>query len=71
MVIFSDVILRLRPEPSVNPVCLSTNYALDYYRDKGRTWERSAYIKARPVAGDIKKGEQFLEKLQPFVWRKN
>lgn len=61
--------LRLRPEPSVTSVCLSTKFALGYYEEKGRTWERSAYIKARPVAGDIIKGWKFLENLKPFIWR--
>ena len=37
----------------------------------GRTWERAAYIKARPCAGDLAAGEKFLEALRPFVWRKH
>ncbi len=62
--------LRLRPEPSVNPVCMPVKFALEYYKEKGRTWERSAYIKARAVAGDISKGNCFLADLEPFIWRK-
>ena len=37
----------------------------------GRTWERAAYIKARPCAGDLAAGGRFLEALCPFVWRKH
>ncbi|HSG54782.1 MAG TPA: glutamine-synthetase adenylyltransferase, partial [Paracoccaceae bacterium] len=36
-----------------------------------RTWERAAYIKARPSAGDLAAGERFLKTLRPFVWRKH
>ncbi len=63
--------LRLRPDPSVTPVCLSMGTAERYYESLGRTWERAAYIKARPCAGDIKAGEEFLKTLRPFVWRKH
>ena len=63
--------LRLRPDASVTPVCLSTLAAEHYYESVGRTWERAAYIKANPCAGDIKAGAAFLETLRPFVWRKH
>lgn len=63
--------LRLRPDPSVNPVCLGLLAAERYYESLGRTWERAAYIKARPCAGDIKVGEGFLDTMRPFVWRRH
>ncbi|SMX32037.1 glutamine-synthetase adenylyltransferase [Octadecabacter ascidiaceicola] len=63
--------LRLRPDPSVTPVCLSMEAAERYYESVGRTWERAAYIKARASAGDIVAGEGFLKTLTPFVWRKH
>ncbi len=63
--------LRLRPDPSVTPVCLSMGAAERYYESLGRTWERAAFIKARPCAGDIAAGHSFLETLRPFVWRKH
>ena len=63
--------LRLRPDPSVTPVCLSMAAAESYYESLGRTWERAAYIKARPCAGDEAAGERFLAHLRPFVWRKH
>ncbi len=62
--------LRLRPDPSVTPVCVLTSQALHYYESLGRTWERAAYIKARVCAGDLRAGEAFLSELVPFVWRK-
>ncbi|WP_420858206.1 glutamine-synthetase adenylyltransferase [Marivivens marinus] len=63
--------LRLRPDASVTPVCLSMGAAESYYEGVGRTWERAAYIKARPCAGDIHAGAGFIETLRPFIWRKH
>ena len=63
--------LRLRPDASVTPVCLSMEAAERYYESVGRTWERAAYIKANPAAGDIAAGQKFLETLRPFIWRKH
>ena len=63
--------LRLRPDASVMPVCLSMAAAEAYYEAEGRTWERAAYIKARPCGGDLSAGDRFLKTLTPFVWRKH
>jgi glutamate-ammonia-ligase adenylyltransferase len=63
--------LRLRPDASVTPVCLSMAAAHAYYEAEGRTWERAAYIKARPCAGDLAAGAWFLKGLVPFVWRRH
>ncbi|MFU8776922.1 MAG: glutamine-synthetase adenylyltransferase [Roseovarius sp.] len=63
--------LRLRPDSGVTPVCMAMAAAESYYESLGRTWERAAYIKARPCAGDIAAGARFLRTLKPFVWRKH
>lgn len=63
--------LRLRPDAAVTPVCMSMAAAETYYEGVGRTWERAAYIKARPAGGDIAAGAGFLRRLTPFVWRKH
>jgi glutamate-ammonia-ligase adenylyltransferase len=62
--------LRLRPDPSATPLVVALPTALTYYESQGRTWERAAFSKARPVAGDIALGEQFLSAIRPFIWRK-
>jgi glutamate-ammonia-ligase adenylyltransferase len=62
--------LRLRPDPGSTQIAMSTDAALHYYEREGQTWERAAYIKARPVAGDIAAGDDFLRNLSPFVWRR-
>ncbi|MCF6272566.1 MAG: glutamine-synthetase adenylyltransferase [Rhodobacteraceae bacterium] len=63
--------LRLRPDASVTPVCIATEPAERYYESLGRTWERAAFIKARACAGAMQAGENFLETLEPFVWRRH
>jgi len=63
--------LRLRPNPSSTPVCLAMEPAERYYESLGRTWERAAHIKARPIAGDIAAGRAYLGRLTPFVWRRH
>ena len=63
--------LRLRPNPGATPVCIAMEAAETYYESVGRTWERSAFIKARAAAGDIAAGRRFLDALTPFVWRRH
>ncbi len=63
--------LRLRPNPSVTPPCLPVSAAERYYESVGRTWERSAFIKARAAAGDLAAGRTFLEGMSPFIWRRH
>lgn len=62
--------LRLRPDPGATAVAVSVYAALQYYESMGQNWERAALIKARPCAGDIAAGTQFLKDIVPFVWRK-
>ncbi len=62
--------LRLRPDPAATPPVVSLATALTYYESHGRTWERAAFSKARPVAGDLALGQHFLTAIRPFIWRK-
>ena len=61
---------RLRPDPGSTPTAMSLSSAYVYYETLGQNWERAAFIKARPVAGDLTLGENFLKELRPFIWRK-
>ncbi|NGM33949.1 bifunctional [glutamine synthetase] adenylyltransferase/[glutamine synthetase]-adenylyl-L-tyrosine phosphorylase [Methylobacterium sp. DB0501] len=61
---------RLRPDPGSTPTALSLPSAYTYYETVGQNWERAAFIKARPVAGDLPLAERFLAELRPFIWRK-
>jgi glutamate-ammonia-ligase adenylyltransferase len=62
--------LRLRPDPAATPPVVALGTALAYYESHGRTWERAAFSKARPVAGDLALGRQFLAAIRPFIWRR-
>ena len=61
---------RLRPFGESGPLVSSFAALEQYYQREGRDWERYALIKARPVAGDIGSGEQLLDILKPFVYRR-
>jgi [glutamine synthetase] adenylyltransferase / [glutamine synthetase]-adenylyl-L-tyrosine phosphorylase len=61
---------RLRPYGSAGRVALSFNAMEQYYQREGREWERYAWIKARPVAGDVAAGHRLIQMLRPFVYRR-
>jgi len=62
--------LRLRPFGSAAPLAHSFAALEMYFQREGRDWERYAWLKARPVAGDLAAGERFLDTLRPFVYRR-
>ncbi|NUO78224.1 MAG: bifunctional [glutamate--ammonia ligase]-adenylyl-L-tyrosine phosphorylase/[glutamate--ammonia-ligase] adenylyltransferase [Lysobacter sp.] len=62
--------LRLRPYGNAGRLAWSFAAMEQYFQREGRDWERYAWQKARPVAGDIEAGERFLEALRPFVYRR-
>lgn len=59
--------LRLRPEGSLGPLARSLDEAIRYYESRGRDWERLAFIKAWPIAGEKRVGQSFLRRLRFFV----
>jgi glutamate-ammonia-ligase adenylyltransferase len=62
--------LRLRPEGKQGLMVVNVEGALQYYDVLGRTWERQAFVKARPIAGDRALGREFLDQLQPWIYRR-
>lgn len=62
--------LRLRPFGDSGRLVLGFEAMEAYFQREGRDWERYAWLKARPVAGDIVAGADFLETLRPFVFRR-
>ena len=62
--------LRLRPGGAYAALTRSLEGTLSYYDAMGRTWERQALIKLRPVAGDLTLGQEIVERIEPFVYRK-
>lgn len=62
--------LRLRPFGNAGRIALSFAAMEQYFQREGRDWERYAWQKARPVAGDLEAGARFLDALRPFVYRR-
>ncbi len=62
--------MGLRPEGRSGDMATSLRSAEIYYESWGQSWERTAMLKARPVAGSLELGEQLLRTLQPFIYRK-
>jgi glutamate-ammonia-ligase adenylyltransferase len=62
--------MRLRPDGEQGAMARSLGATVDYYVTRGRTWERQALIKCRPVAGDMALGRTFQEAITPFVYRR-
>ena len=60
----------LRPFGSAGAPAWSLSAMEDYYQVHGREWERYAFIKARPIAGDLNAGAALLKTLRPFVYRR-
>lgn len=63
--------LRLRPDPASTPPAINTEAAVYYYESVGQNWERAAMIKARAIAGDLAAGVAFMQRIAPFMWRRN
>ena len=60
--------LRLRPEGAKGAIANSLASIERYYETFGRPWERQAWIKARPCAGDAALGAEMMPTLRPFVF---
>ncbi len=63
--------LRLRPNGQKGGITMSLASYLSYYESYGKTWERMALIRARPVAGEQHLGNLFIESIEPFVWKRS
>lgn len=62
---------RLRPESSGTGLAISTAKAETFYFFRSLPWHRLALMKARCVAGDRAAGTAFLDRLEPYIWRRN
>lgn len=62
--------LGLRPGGNKSTISVPIEGALEHYFYWGDTWERAAMIKARPVAGDMRLGDEFIQEIGPFVYKK-
>jgi len=62
--------MRLRPNGDEGPLAMSFDGLEIYYATQGREWERYAWIKARVIAGDFAAGDELMDMLRPFVFRR-
>jgi glutamate-ammonia-ligase adenylyltransferase len=58
----------LRPEGKAGPLVRTLASHRGYYERWAKTWEFQALLKARPVAGDLALGRQYVETIGPMVW---
>ncbi len=60
--------MRLRPWGSSGALVNTPEAHLNYLRKHGRAWERQALVKARPIAGNLKLGRDFLKSAEPLIY---
>ncbi|MEE6281225.1 bifunctional [glutamine synthetase] adenylyltransferase/[glutamine synthetase]-adenylyl-L-tyrosine phosphorylase [Georgenia sp. MJ170] len=60
---------NLRPEGKDGPLVRTVASHRAYYERWAATWEFQALLKARPIAGDVALGQEYVEVVEPFVWR--
>ncbi|MFI1563272.1 bifunctional [glutamine synthetase] adenylyltransferase/[glutamine synthetase]-adenylyl-L-tyrosine phosphorylase [Streptomyces sp. NPDC020490] len=60
---------NLRPEGRNGPLVRTLSSHVAYYQRWAKTWEFQALLKARPVAGDLALGEEYIAALDPLVWQ--
>ncbi|MFT5393546.1 MAG: glutamate-ammonia-ligase adenylyltransferase, partial [Gammaproteobacteria bacterium] len=62
--------MRLRPFGSSGALAMSFDAMQEYYQNHGRDWERYALIRMRPIGGDLQSGNELIEQLHPFIYRR-
>jgi glutamate-ammonia-ligase adenylyltransferase len=60
---------NLRPEGRDGPLVRTLASHRAYYDRWAKTWEFQALLKARPVAGDLALGRDYIETLSPLLWQ--
>lgn len=59
----------LRPEGKAGPLVRTLASHRGYYERWAKTWEFQALLKARPVAGDLDLGREYVALVEPLVWK--
>ncbi|MEQ1738147.1 MAG: bifunctional glutamine-synthetase adenylyltransferase/deadenyltransferase, partial [Rhodoglobus sp.] len=63
-----EVDANLRPEGKDGALVRTLESHLAYYDRWAKSWEFQALLKARPLAGDLELGQQYVDELAPKVW---
>jgi glutamate-ammonia-ligase adenylyltransferase len=58
----------LRPGGRSGALARSLEATVEHYARHAAVWERQAQVKARPVAGDLGIGREFVERMAPIVY---
>ncbi|MCW2542622.1 MAG: glnE, partial [Frankiales bacterium] len=58
----------LRPEGKSGPLVRTLARHVAYYQRWAKTCEFQALLKARPIAGDLQLGKDYVDALSPLVW---
>lgn len=61
--------LDLRPEGAAGPLAISDSMLADYYETAADHWEKVAFMKARPIAGDLELGWRTVRQIHPMIYR--
>jgi glutamate-ammonia-ligase adenylyltransferase len=61
--------LDLRPEGPAGPMAISDEMLAEYYENHADHWEKVAFMKARPVAGDADLGWRVVRQIHPMIYR--
>ena len=59
---------NLRPEGKSGALVRSLDSHQSYYERWAESWEFQALLKARPIAGDVGLGSEYIERIWPKVW---
>ena len=59
---------NLRPEGKDGPLVRTLDSHMAYYKRWAKDWEFQALLKARPIAGDMELGEEYVAAMAPMVW---
>lgn len=59
---------NLRPEGRNGALVRSIESHVAYYNRWAENWEFQALLKARPIAGDAKLGERYVNEVQSLIW---
>ena len=63
-----EVDAGLRPEGRQGALVRTIASHVGYYERWAKTWEFQALLKARPAAGDLVLGAEYVDAVSPFVW---
>jgi len=62
--------LRLRPWGTDGPMAMSIDDTERYYERSADHWERIAWLRGRPIVGNIALGDELISRLTPFIFRR-